>query len=264
MLRTITIACLLLCALHHRPVAGQTCPNVDPQSGYPLMVSWANATGPDSSFLRAFIEAAAYRWRVPSRRRNAYDGWQRVRNRLLPPEPRWADDWLPELRHRATMLVTLHRDGEVEASDLEGSGDDGFDRSLRSIVDEPMPAAPDLPELPEDFVADSATLRISFGHANAAEPHAVIRFAAHQTPVRLVPGTLRVDNPPGSSRAPRATVKYDVTPSGTVRRASIEILRSSSRALSEAIQDGLLRARFEPATSNCRPIGQSVVQTFGR
>jgi hypothetical protein len=44
---------------------------------------------------------------------------------------------------------------------------------------------------------------------------------------------------------------------------SIEILESSDRELSDVIRSGLLRARFEPAESNCRPITMTVVQRFG-
>src|SRR5262245_28290089 len=61
-----------LCLLVLLPLSapGQECPNVDPASGYP--VSASSEMTADSAWLSGVARAAAYRWQVPSRRRNAY------------------------------------------------------------------------------------------------------------------------------------------------------------------------------------------------
>lgn len=110
-------------------------------------------------------------------------------------------------------------------------------------------------------------IELLFGVPDIVDGPGVIRFAASQSPVQLVPGTLEVVPRAGSntpSTARRATVKYDVTEQGNVLPASLEILESSDAELTSAIRDGLLRARFRPAVSNCRAISMSVVQQFGR
>jgi hypothetical protein len=111
-------------------------------------------------------------------------------------------------------------------------------------------------------------LTIAFGDTLSETPIGIARFAAKQKPVQLVPGSFDLvaprsaNTPPASQR--NALVKYDVTDRGTVPPQSIEILESSDRDLSNAIRDGLLRARFRPAESNCRAITMTVVQRFGR
>lgn len=143
---------------------------------------------------------------------------------------------------------------------VEKSGDGRFDNSLKTIFDEPMPGAPPFPAVP---AAGSVELSLSFGAVREAPGAATLRFAAVQTPVEMVPGTLRVNNPPGTRRRPSATVKYDVSASGRVVPGSVEVLRTSSEALSQAIENGLRSARFVAPTSNCRAVSQTVVQTFG-
>jgi hypothetical protein len=145
---------------------GQKCPNVDPASGYPLSASSELTT--DSAWLGSVARAAAYRWQVPSRRRNAYTGWEQVQRRLLPPEPRWADDWSPQPQHRAVVRLTMFRDAKQHKLEISTrSGDRQFDNSRGGIFE-------------------------------------------------------------------------------------------------TAVRDGLLKARFRAPTSNCRPVAQTVVQTFGR
>lgn len=244
----------------------QSCPLPDGTLGYAVTALSADVV--DSAYLTTFARAAAYRWRVPSSRRGTHDGWERVANRLLTPEPRWADDWTPEAKHRAHLTLVVRRDGKVVLAGTPLlSGDRTFDRSLESIAHEPMPAAPGFPRLPQSFIGDSAVITLTFG--DEPEPGAgVARFAAQQRPVRLVPGTLNIVAPreqgTPSARSRRATVKYDVTVDGIVARGSIEVLQSSDRELSRAIEEALASARFTPAQSDCRAIAQSVLQNFGR
>ncbi len=256
------------------PQLAAQCP-VDPEDGYRVAVAWAGEQGPGAEYLAAFARAAAYRWVVPSRRRDAYAGWVGVLERILPPEPRWADDWSPQSRHRAELLVTVGRNGRVRLDSVVArSGDQLFDRSLNSIVDGPLPASPAFPPLPGGFPEDEVELRLLLGHEELPEPHGLVRFAAQQTPVRVgsldVRGRISgVEITSGPVRPPprpdvRATIKYDVTPAGTVDRASIQVLTASSVDAERAIVDALLRVRFPPAQSNCRPVAVTVVQTFGR
>lgn len=261
------LVALLLALAPPIPVYAQQCPAVDTTQGYPLTVSWAAGSGPDSTWMAEFGRAAAYRWQTPSRRRGDYRGWREVRERTLPPEPRWADDWSPTALHRAEMAVTVHADGRLHAgAPGPASGDPFFDRSLPTIVNEPMPGSPKPPAWPYGMASDSVVLLLSFGLEDVAGPHAVVRFAAQQSPVRLRPGTLRVSAPRTpqvpASLPRRATVKYDVTEDGLVAAGSVQVVESSDRALTRAIQDALPAARFEPAQSNCRPIRMSVMQTF--
>jgi hypothetical protein len=250
-----------------RPAQAQNCPLPDGMLGYPLSAAATELGQLDSTFLGELASAAAYRWRVPSRRRTTYLGWDRVRRRLRTPEPRWADDWKPETKHRARMTLVLHRGGRVAvAGPPTGSGDRTFDESLSSIVDAPMPAAPPFPALPSTVSADSVLVDLVFGEVPSGTA-ATVRFAAQQRPVRLVPGTLNVVAPRDAgtpnARNRRATVKYDVFIEGTVDPGSIEILESSDAEIGRAIEQALRSARFTPAQSNCRAVAQSVVQTFG-
>lgn len=242
----------------------QSCPDIHPDSGYPVSAMSADG-GVTAEWLAAVVRSAAYRWRVPSRRRSAHVGWERVHRRVLPPEPRWADDWKPGDAHRASANLVLHRVGRRNRLELvEGSGDEAFDESLESIVHSPMPASLDLPPLPAG-AGDSIVVRLTFGSVPGDSTAALIRFAAHQTPGRLEHGTLRVEPPAGHRGSfPALTVKYDISEQGTVSPASLEFVRSPGRAFEEAVRDGLARARFVAPTSNCRPVAQSVVQTFGR
>lgn len=262
---SIAVLAVLVGAFTGRAQA-QRCPLPDGTLGYPLSAAATELGQLDSTFLRELASAAAYRWRVPSRRRTTYLGWDRVRRRLRTPEPRWADDWEPEAKHRARMTLVLHRGGRVAvAGPLAGSGDRTFDESLASIVDAPMPGAPPFPTLPTS-VSDSVLVDLVFGDVPSGTA-ATIRFAAQQRPVRLVPGTLNVVAPRDAgtpnARNRRATVKYDVFIEGTVDPGSIEILESSDAEIGRAIEQALRSARFTPAQSNCRAVAQSVVQTFG-
>lgn len=259
-MRTLILACMLAAA----PAAAQSCPDADPEAGYPITAT-VDEPAADSAWLTSVARAAAYRWRVPSRRRGAYAGWERVERRILPPEPRWADDWTPGGAHRAILRLVLYRDGRRPRRELvSASGDGRFDGSLASIVDDPMPGAPPLPELPAGWNADSLVVLLTFGEEPETAVRGRVRFAAAQTPVELHRNTLRVLPPRGFSRSfPRTTVKYDVREDGRVDVRSIEFLRPVPHAVERAIRDGLRGARFSPATSNCRPVAQTVVQTFG-
>ena len=264
--RRAVVMALTLAASPSLKMYAQQCPGVDSMQGYPLTVSWAAGSGPDSAWLGAFGRAAAFRWQTPSRRRGDVSGWRRVRERTLPPEPRWADDWSPSALHRAEMAVTVYADGRLRAGDPgPASGDPFFDRTLPTIVNAPMPGAPRWPDWPYGMASDSVVLLLSFGIEDVPGPHAVVRFAAQQSPVRVLPGTLRVAAPGGSASGGltrRVTVKYDVTEAGTVAAGSIEVVDSPDPSLSRAIRRALGAARFEPAQSNCRPVRTSVVQTF--
>ncbi|MGH7460994.1 MAG: energy transducer TonB [Longimicrobiales bacterium] len=240
---------------------GQKCPDVDPATGYALSAHSGMTT--DSTWLTAVARAAAYRWPVPSRRRNAYAGWERVERRLLPPEPRWADDWSPEPRHRARLRLTLLRDAKRSRVEIvSGSGDKQFDSTLPKILAEPMPASPAMPGLPNGTTTDSLVVELTFGEAVPGA--GVIRFAAVQTRGALVPNTLQVMPPPGQQGPFReTTVKYDIREDGRVDATSLEFVRSPGRDYEDAVRAGLLQARFTAPTSNCRPIAQTMVQTFG-
>ena len=255
----------VVCLLSLAQLEAQSCPNIDPATGYPLAVTLPEGTPADSAWLQSAAHAAAYRWRVPSRQRNAYVGWGRVQRRLLPPEPRWADDWSPEPTHRAVLRVVMFRDGRKPRSEIiKPSGDKAFDQSLGSIADEPMPASPPLPAFPAGITADSMMLRVTLGELPDAAVRGLIRFAAVQTRIRLSPGSLRVQfNSLASDRIPKITVKYDVQADGSVDPRSIQFLQSGPDAMERAIREGLFGARFTAPTSNCRSIAQTVVQTFG-
>ena len=131
-----------------------------------------------------------------------------------------------------------------------------------------MPGSPTLPPLPPDYPGDSLLLSVSLGFVDSTyRDYGSVRFAAQQREARLEPGSLRVEAPrrPGTptAGARRAVVAYDVTIGGAVDPSSFEVLESTDPDLSQAIRDALLRARFTPAESNCRPIAQTQVQRFG-
>lgn len=256
---------LLVITLLLAPAAlqAQSCSNLDPATGYPLV-----ASAPDElveiPWLNSMASAAAYRWKVPSRRRNIYSGWERVERRILPPEPRWADDWNAKDLGTATMRVTLFRDSRQNRAEvLERSGNGTFDRSLESIVSDPMPGSPDLPAFPPHVTADSLVVMLVFGEVPEGYPQGLVRFAAEQTRSRLRGNSMRVQRPAGFSGGPRATVKYDITAQGRVDPVSVEFVQSTNAQFEDAIRDALMSARFEPPTSNRQPLAQTVVQTFG-
>lgn len=235
--------------------------------GYPVAVRPVGDAVLDAAYLDALARSIAYRWEVPSRRRNEFSGLNRIRARTLPPEPRWADDWAPDDSHRAAAVLVVKRDGKLRIADpAPASGDRLFDRSLRTIATDPIPGAPAPPPFPSDVRADSLAFLVTFGGDDVADAPGVVRFAASQVPVRLVPGTLEVI-PRAGSKVPasqrKAVVKYDINEQGNLLPTTIEILETSDRELSDAIRNGLLRARFQPAESNCRTITLSVVQRFG-
>lgn len=260
----IALACAAPAAAQDAPYVTSSCPVPDAVPGYPVWVAAAEGTAPlDSAFARAVADAAARRWLPPSRGRGRHQGMEMLGRRILTPEPRWPDDWEPGARHVARVEATLRADGRVDARVAAPSGDRGFDRTLPDVFERPAPASPAVPALPPGL--DSARVVIGFGGAPPAGAQAV-RFAAQQDPVRIVPGTLTVNNPPEASRMgqPSATVAYDVDENGRIDPASIRFLASSNRDLEHAIRTGLVRARFTAARSNCRPVAQTVVQRFGR
>lgn len=186
--------------------------------------------------------------------------YRRVRERVLPDAPRWADDWAPDDRHRAELVVTVHADRVGPMDVRASSGDAIFDRSLASIIDDPMPAAPQWPLLPSG-VAGPVRLHVALG----AEPGpgargAVVRFARQQRPVGIVPGTLRVTGQPGD----RAVVKYDVGADGRMVPGSFQLLDGASGRFARDVESGLMMARFTPAQGDCAPVELTVVQSFGR
>lgn len=261
---------LLASLVSAAPALSQKCPDVDPARGYALAATFEGATPADSAWLATTARVAAYRWKVPSRRRNSYAGWERVQRRLLPPEPRWADDWSPEANHRAQYRVVMFRDGRTPRGEIiTPSGDKRFDETLKSIVDDPMPASPPLPQLPAGSAADSMSVVLTFGEIPTTGVQGLVRFAAVQTPIELDRGSLQVVAVPSTSSGrpalpPPFTVKYDVRENGTVDDLSIEFLSGTSSGMEMSVRNSLRNARFKAPTSNCRPIAQTVVQTFGR
>jgi TonB family protein len=241
--------------------------------GYAIRVSAADGASLDS----AFLSDAAQRWATPSLRRADFVNWRRVRERAIPEVPRWADDWRPAESNRATVTLVLRRRGRPTISEPSpGSGDRLFDRSLSSIVRDPIPASPELPDIPASVGKDTLALRIEFGAQPETLDAGVIRFAGTQDDVILIPGTLIVNytqRMPTSLRNPNAaggpgqpltaTVKYDVTAEGTVDPRSIQVIDSGDREFARAVTDAVARARFTPATTNCQPVRISVIQRFG-
>jgi hypothetical protein len=256
------VGVLLLAALP-RIGAAQTCGT----DGVILAVSSPMLTAADSAYLQAAARALAYRWPVPSRRRESYTQWRRVRRRTLPPEPRWADDYEPAPGTRAEFRIIVPRRGKLRAEEpTRASGDDLLDRSLRLMVTDPMPASPELPPFPASVAGDSLVLTVHLGAAPDSVPSGLIRFAVAQRRVELVPGTLEFSAPRSASTPPAsqryATIKYDVNENGQIVPSSVEVLDSSDRELVDAIRAALNRARFRAAEQGCRPITMTVVQTF--
>jgi hypothetical protein len=273
-LRRVPLSAALLVALCHTGARAQEdagsvfhtadCPVPANVRGYPVSVRSAGAEALAPTFAAALAEAAARRWEVPSRRRATFAGLAEVQGRIVPPEPRWANDWFPGAEHVARLAVTLYRDGrEPSVQVVRASGDRLFDRSLPTLFGR-SPYPHPLPPYPAALATDSLRVLVSLGE-ESGDPAAVVRFAAQQSPVRVVPGSLRVMPPAPSGGAaaarPSAVVKYDVDTDGRI--AAIQVLRSSSPDMAEAVAAGLRTARFIPSRSNCRPIAQSVVQSFG-
>lgn len=242
------------------------CPIPANVRGYPVSVRSDGGVLLDPAYAAALAEAAARRWEVPSRRRASFQGLQQVRDRIVPAEPRWADDWFPGAAHVARLSVTLYRDGREPAVRMDHpSGDRLFDRSLSTLFGH-SPYDHPLPPFPPGILEDSLRVRVDLGEEPGDSTRAaVVRFAAQQSPVRVTTGSLRVYRPsPGalaSAARPSAVLKYDVDPAGRI--TAVQVLRSSSPGFAQAAVTGLQGATFTPAQSNCRPISQSVVQSFG-
>ncbi len=264
-------ATLLLCMLSVTGIARAQCPRLDPTAGYPVTAAWADTTGPDVEYLEEFARAVAYRWQVPSYERE-YARWRRIRRLVQPPEPRWADgwervgEWRPDHHHRAELLVSVRRNGRATLERVvASSGDATFDRSLPSIVRQPMPGAPDFPSLPDDFPGQSVRLRLLFGPAAVDAPHARIHFAAYQRPaLQLTPFRFEVPVRDAEQRAGEragdvVTIKFDVSEEGMIEPASIEVIGVSAHDLVRAIREGVLASQLSPAESNCRKVAVSVV-----
>lgn len=236
------------------------CPIPETVRGYPVTVHG----GGDRAWAMALAEAVARRWEVPSRRRATFQGLGQVRNRVVTPEPRWADDWFPQAQHVARLAVTLYRDGRAPAVAVERpSGDRLFDRSLETIFGR-SPYDHPLPPFPATVSADSLRVTVTLGE-EPADSAATVRFAAQQTPVRPIRSSLRVvplRSMSATAAAGRvlATVKYDVGLDGSA--SNVQILRALPTVFGEAVGEAILNARFTPAQSNCRPVAQSVVQEF--
>lgn len=245
-----------------------TCPVPAGVDGYPVAVEAPGVpeVGPDH--LARLADAVARRWETPSPGRRQYAGLLHRVRRLRTPAPLWTDDWSPDDRHVASLAATLHRDGRVGAvTVLTRTGDRLFDGSLASIFARPT-AEPALPPFPPELSADTLRIVVHLGEVPAGGGAGVVRFAAQQAPVRVVPGTLRVIPPPSargrsSAGRPSAVASYDVDERGVVVPGSIEVLRSSDPGLARAVHEGLSRARFVPAEADCQPIARTVVQRFG-
>lgn len=252
-------------AAQDSPFQTRACPVPAQVQGYPVWAKAADGTALDSAWTRAVADAVARRWEPPSRRRANYSALDRLRARVQPPEPRWPDDWAPGANHVARVEVTLRRGGAPgEAVVTAPSGHRMFDRTLAPLFRDGAPGSPALPALPAGL--DSVRLVVGFG----TEPEAgagAVRFAAQQTPLTVVPGTLTVARPASPPVAPGpplpVTVKYDVDADGRIIAGSIEVLEGADRSMTSSVQAGLLRARFTPARSNCRAVSLSVVQQFG-
>lgn len=259
---------LLLALALPRPARSQESAKPDAPCGPPgylFAVEAVNFADADSAWLARAAHALAYRWPVPSKRRDSYANWRRVRRRTLPPEPRWADDYAPGDGLRARFTIVLPRRGRprVDAPD-PASGDELFDRSLRLMVTDPLPASPDLPGVPGGL--DSLVLRVHLGAVPDSVRAGTIHFATGQRPLEPMPGALQFDVPRSSetllTTGRYVTMKYDVDRNGQLIPTSIEILDSSDRELVEAVRGALLRARFRPAEQGCRAVAMTVVQVF--
>jgi hypothetical protein len=236
------------------------CPVSDEVVGYPLWVEQGEG-GLDSVDAHALLMKVIDAWLVPSRRRDRHTGWENVRHRIRHAEPRWADDWKPAHRHTATLQIVIGGNGAASEARLEsGSGDRLFDGSLTALLEGPLQNAG---AFPPALSGRRATVRL--GTEPAPDAVAVVRFAAQQRPVRLIPGSFHsglADDARRRYAGARATIKYDVSEEGFVPAGSIEVLHSTHDDVTRAITSGLLRARFQSAESNCRRIAQSVLQLF--
>ena len=253
------------------PYVTETCPLPAGMVGYPLTVVALDDAPVDSAWLAAWSRAAAYRWQVPSHRRPVFTGFRRVTSRVLPDAPRWADDWTPQAKHRAELVVTVDRAGATISEMPVLSGDELFDRSLRSIIDDPLPASPPLPTLPSSAMTP-VRLMVRFGVEHGPESilrfggdpepvkHAVTRFARQQAPVRVAPGSFTLTGLTGTY----AIVKYDVEAEGWMTTGSFQSLEASDDSFARAVEQALYRSRFIPAQGDCAPIRLTVVQSFGR
>lgn len=257
------LCCLLLfpaLAGAQSQYSGDRCPLPEGAVGYPI---WIEAEGStvDSADAHAIVAELADSWIVPSRRRDRYTSWENVRFRVPREVPRWADDWKPGARHSAVLELVVGTDGGVREGRLSrGSGDRLFDRSLTTLLEGRLRRPGTLPPGPED-----RRLIVRLGEEPAGSALALVRFAAQQRPVRLVPGSFHSGLGQDARQrfaGARATIKYDVTEDGHVRPGSIEVLHSTHEEVTRSITNGLMRARFEPAESNCARVALSVVQNF--
>ena len=238
-----------------------------------MWVQAGEAVTLDTTFLTAAARSFAHRWMVPSAKREVVLGWARVRERTLPPEPRWADDWFPGEEDRAMVTVMLYKDGRVRTVVAKSlSGDTLFTQSLASMVDAPLPTSPAVPTIPAELKADSLMLKLSFGFDDVMGTRGVQHFAAIQTPALLEgpiggaagggAGSGRRNRPGGSANegSVRLTLKFDVTATGEVKPNSIEVIESTDAGAATRVRDMLSRVRLKPATSNCRDIPLTVLQ----
>lgn len=236
------------------------CPAAESAPGYPVVVTVDAPVNPGKAWLDSAARAAAHRWIVPSGRRTYRQHWSAAASRLLPPEPRWSDDWTPDVRHRAALAVTMYRDGGTGSPVLQHASDDrSFDESLETIFTDPMPSSPEFPPLPAN-APDSVRLIVSFGEEPAAGD-GVARFAAQQSAPRLVPGTemerARI-GPPRPPPLPRV-VQYDIDASGQFVDGSFAVLQGpDQREEFRGFAPG--PPRYIPAFSNCRPIALTVIE----
>lgn len=216
----------------------------------------------DSSFAAALAEAVARRWLVPSpRRRDHVSPGERI-SRIVPPEPLWADDWLPTALHVARISATLYRDGRRPSARVtRASGDALFDASLETIFGD-SPHDHPLPSFPAAVTGDSIQVIVGLGETPDSVATGVARFAAQQRPARMTTRP-RITAPPlAGPGAPRfARVKYDVGADGRI--GQVEVLATSDPGFASAVRAGLRQARFAPPQSNCRAISQTMVQNFG-
>lgn len=266
--RQLVASSLVVVALSGRAAA--QC-EVDPNRGYGVWVQPAGGLSPDTVFLAAAARLFAYRWAVPSAKREMNVGWQRVRERLLPPEPRWADDWFPGEEDRAEATMVIYKDGMVRAALLKSTSSDTlFASSLATIADAPMVSAPAVPAIPPELKSDSVMLKVTFSFDDPMGARGVQHFAALQTPVQFEPpplaagagrGGSRTNRPSGATEGTtRLTIKYDVLATGEVKSGSIEVIESSESAVATRVREMLSRARLKPATSICKDIAITVVQ----
>ena len=244
------------------PFHTTTCPVPAGVQGYPVTVQAVDLSDMDSSYAAALAEAVARRWLVPSpRRRDHVSPGERI-SRIVPPEPRWADDWLPTARHVARISATLYRGGRrPSATVIRASGDALFDASLASIFGD-SPHDHPLPPFPAAVTGDSIRVIVGLGEAPDSAAIGVARFAAQQRPARMTTRP-RITAPPlPGPGAPRfARVKYDVGADGRI--GQVEVLATSDPGFASAVRAGLRQGRFAPPQSNCRPISQTMVQNFG-